>query len=374
MNSAPVSVPYVKRKVNKRARKVERWTQEEFDEARRWAKEASEAIKWECADNIRGSSMTRHSRNGQTKEKTMFNETEDTKTRKRQRGAPEATYLTPDKLRTMIKKPIGTMLNFTVDKAIADYILEFHNAGNSRVRQSSVDQYKGDLLSGMWFWVGECLGFDVNGDMVGGQHRLMAISETGVETVLPFAFGCEPEARSRRNSGKRDKPSDYLATAGYEYTTTLAGVIRWLYLYEASVNGTYTRDTFAPPLYPALAKKYNIESIYRCIRVANVIHGIVGSIPTPYIAVVYYLARTINEGSADSFFEAWAAGTPEPVARKAQKVFTAWEAESENKSGKDWNKFVALIHMWNNWISNERCSIAKIKSWNVDQPVPELLG
>ena len=49
-----------------------------------------------------------------------------------------------------------------------------HNTHNRPVSRQTVEQYARDMKAGRWYYTNQGIGFDVNGVMTDGQHRLLA--------------------------------------------------------------------------------------------------------------------------------------------------------------------------------------------------------
>lgn len=91
-----------------------------------------------------------------------------------------------------------------ITPAIAAIWLQFRNQINRPVRDSNVDKYVRDTLSGNWHVTGESISFDWNGQLINGQHRLEVIIETGVAVEYVVVTGLDPNIRPDiDNHGKR---------------------------------------------------------------------------------------------------------------------------------------------------------------------------
>lgn len=71
------------------------------------------------------------------------------------------------------------------------------NTANRVVRRSVVDGYKKDIADGRWFLTNQGIGIDWNGVLVDGQHRLLAIKESGYPSLpLLIVSGLDPEVKN----------------------------------------------------------------------------------------------------------------------------------------------------------------------------------
>lgn len=292
-------------------------------------------------------------------------------------GAPEsATRLTYLEFRSLLKSPPGTHRLRLITPELWQTILRDHNAGNSHIQQSSVDTYASDMLAGEWKYTGDPVTFDSDGNLVSGQHRGLAAIKTNSTYQFDMIFGLNgAEARAKRNTGKRDKPADFLASVGWEHATTVAPMVRWIMLYRNSVGGAPSRETYSPSHYPALASALDRDGLDHCARVALEIKKQGVQVPAQTIGSIYYLARETHAADAEKFFGDWAKGKPSPILVKAQKKFNGMtnRKKGENQSGKDWDKVVSLALAWNNWRApNARAANERLE-WATTEPVPEII-
>ena len=75
---------------------------------------------------------------------------------------------------------------------MADTYLQ-NNAHHRKVKQKKVDQYVKDLQEGDWHLNGKTITFDKNGRLLGGQHRLNAVVQSGKSLTTLVVRGLDPE-------------------------------------------------------------------------------------------------------------------------------------------------------------------------------------
>jgi hypothetical protein len=80
-----------------------------------------------------------------------------------------------------------------IDPDLAKTWLEEHNHHNRPISKIHVKTLASDLADNRWKITHQGVAFDVNGDLVDGQHRLLAIVESGVGAVLPVTRGLDPK-------------------------------------------------------------------------------------------------------------------------------------------------------------------------------------
>lgn len=88
------------------------------------------------------------------------------------------------------------------------------NIRNRDVRQSRVDRYARDMRSGNWMLSNDAIVFDVNGDLINGQHRLWAVVESGETVPMLVARGYPPEAHMSFDGGQLRNAADVMSLMG----------------------------------------------------------------------------------------------------------------------------------------------------------------
>lgn len=120
-------------------------------------------------------------------------------------------------------RPEATVV--TVDPTTATHWLT-RNSANRPVRHVVVSKYADDMTNGRWCLTGAPIQFAVDGTLLDGQHRLLAIIESGVTLPLFVVNGLPLEARPYMDVGTKRTLADQLGIAGYQHRATLAAGAR----------------------------------------------------------------------------------------------------------------------------------------------------
>lgn len=127
-----------------------------------------------------------------------------------------------------------------VDAATAARWLK-RNVKNRNLRQMQVARYRGDMASGRWTFAGDPIRFDVNGNLVDGQHRLVALSELdGVTIPMLIVRGLPCEAQSVMDQGSKRTPGDQLGLKGIKDANNVAAMVKQYLIWT---SGLLFRDT-----------------------------------------------------------------------------------------------------------------------------------
>ena len=92
-------------------------------------------------------------------------------------------------------KPEEFGLTVEVEEITPDKASEYlsNNAHHRKVKQKKVDSYVKDLQEGTWRLNGKTITFDANGRLLGGQHRLHAVVQSGMPLTTLVVRGLDPE-------------------------------------------------------------------------------------------------------------------------------------------------------------------------------------
>ena len=118
-----------------------------------------------------------------------------------------------------------------------------HNGNNRNLSKVRVDLYKKDMKDGNWSLNGESISFYDNGDLKDGQHRLMAIAESGLSQWMVVVRNI-PTKVVIADRGRSRSTCHILEMAGYPSNlrqTNLIGAINMLY--RCSVGRSQLTDS-----------------------------------------------------------------------------------------------------------------------------------
>ena len=116
---------------------------------------------------------------------------------------------------------------FNVSPKIAEVWLEL-NVCNYRVwTQEKTDLWVRQIESGSWLVTHEAIGFDWNGNLFDGQHRLKAIIQTGQTVPLRVVTGITPEAAGVVDTGAKRTADDALRNGGFHNVSTIGTTARF---------------------------------------------------------------------------------------------------------------------------------------------------
>jgi hypothetical protein len=119
----------------------------------------------------------------------------------------------------------------TITPAKARKYLEA-NTGNFRPRdQARVKRYAGEMSAGEWELNGESIKFSVNGELLDGQHRLLAVVEANSPIRMAVTRNIAAEAKYL-DRGKPRSVSQWIQHTGIKNANTIASISRGCVAHE----------------------------------------------------------------------------------------------------------------------------------------------
>jgi hypothetical protein len=174
------------------------------------------------------------------------------------------------------------------------------NENNRRVRPSVVPGYARDMAAGRWDVNGETIKFDVNGVLLDGQHRLMAVLMAGVPVEMLVVTGLPPEARETVDAGVARTAADVLSMRDVPHAALQAAAARLSIIIESGSSNLQTKITHGEIREWITDHPELVESVYRTEQVRKYVRGC-----RPSLAVYadFELAK-VNTEAAKGFWHA----------------------------------------------------------------------
>lgn len=118
------------------------------------------------------------------------------------------------------------------------------NKDNRPMRQRWVDRLAKMIESGDWMLTHQGIAFDKDGNLIDGQHRLMAIIQAGKAVTIQVSRNVEPEAYRHVDGGERRTPDDRLKLVSDARVNVVAAALVSAYIRHGppGVRGLTTID------------------------------------------------------------------------------------------------------------------------------------
>lgn len=152
---------------------------------------------------------------------------------------------------------------------IARMMLE-NNIGNRPVSKDTVECYARLMLNNEWGITPDAIGFDVNGRLINGQHRLMAIIKSNMAQTFFVVDDLPINSFSVTDEGKKRTASDILFIGrNIKNCTTMASIIRSYIVLSKGKRSEHTGNKVIAPNNEQVLKKYD-EHSYTFNRICDV--------------------------------------------------------------------------------------------------------
>lgn len=150
---------------------------------------------------------------------------------------PRPIAATEDELLDLVANHNGTVTGL-VTPEVAAWLLDL-NTGNRPIMPRNVIRFKLMLQEKRWQNTGEPIIVSKEGILNDGQHRLLAIKETGITAEADVRFGVPRVAFKSTGTGKRRSAAQVLGIEGYSNTTCQTSIARLVRAYDANQMGSF---------------------------------------------------------------------------------------------------------------------------------------
>jgi hypothetical protein len=128
-----------------------------------------------------------------------------------------------------------------LDPDKANLLLEI-NTRNRKISQEAVTAYARMMAAGKWLFNGAPYAVGTDCSLQDGQHRCLAIVESGATVDAVALLGLPPEAQIVTDTGRRRSASDTLTLAGVPNSANAAATVRILMAWDGGkiMHGGFT--------------------------------------------------------------------------------------------------------------------------------------
>lgn len=225
------------------------------------------------------------------------------------------------------------------------------NFSNRRIRPSRVEMYADMMTRGQWLMTGEPIIMKVDGSLVNGQHRLLAVIQSDTTQEFAIVRNATDTVFEVVDTGLSRQPGDVLDTT--TYVTTKAAAIRALWVIEMGGDPRKTQDL-------VLVSRHDIADYYRqhhgeidaAAELQGTMQGKFGNYNPSAMTAFIVLAWRHNKTKADAFVYAvregvgLTRGDPRLVLRNSM---SSTKVKRTNRG----QYLMMYIKMFNAWLQGE---------------------
>lgn len=251
------------------------------------------------------------------------------------------------------KQPKPEQLQFEVVTVTPDIAKAWlsKNVKNRPKKATHKASFVRDMKAGSWRLTGDPIQFDINTNLINGQHRLEACVEADCNFQTLVVYGLDPTDQDVIDSGASRSARDALALNGHHGSGILFGVVRTLVAIKAGVLPKSTKLSHSEVLRFVADRPTLTKSVGR-------VWSMPPRIPRAPIGAVHWIAVNKLKAPevADQFVDVFKTGEPAykgcPAHRLRERLLTAGGTNRNMIPRSD--HVNSVIHAWNTFAANER--------------------
>lgn len=238
---------------------------------------------------------------------------------------------------------------------------------NRHVNLRLVIKYAQDMAAGNWRMTGEAIKFAYDGQLIDGQHRLLAIMESGVTLPLMVIKGLHPDTQDVMDTGRARTASDALTIHGFENAHISASAAKVVIVYESGlfyVDKKRQQVTHQQVIDFVSGNHLLAFAASRAGRIARA-----ADMPPSIACACLYMLSKVDAEAAEEFFERVADGVGLPSGSPILALRDRLHDVRRNRINLPVEARVALVfRAWNAW--RGRRKIATLPLYKAGQLIP----
>lgn len=247
-----------------------------------------------------------------------------------------------------------------------------NNTKNRPINQTLVARYVQAMQNDQWELNGETVKFADNGRLLDGQHRLMAVVESGVTIYTFVVRGLPEEVFDTIDCGKVRTIADTLNLDGATNATQLGIVLRLLYVHDQfgsvqELNNSMARLITNRDL---METKERHPDIDKSVSFIVNLRGLAQKLSVASSAYCHYVFSKVQPHHADSFFIQLQKGTNSDKGHAIFELTKRLSNMQRNTVAGRVESIALTIMAWNAWRSKESVRTLSYDRAS-DFPVPE---
>lgn len=228
-----------------------------------------------------------------------------------------------------------------------------------------VERYKRDMISNHWRLSGDAIRFNTKGDLIDGQHRLMACIEAGVPFDSYVIRGLDEDVINVIDSGRSRRAGDILTIRGYTQAALLASTSRWLLTIKHGLKSKNANAIILRPSHDEIISFVErnpllLESM-RFVTSGNPPLGITASM----LAAIHYVAShhlvEPKPERADAFVNVFTTGAPDYAGDPAHKLRELFTREKLRRVYPTQDMmYTGSVYAWNNFADKRPIQVFRV--------------
>lgn len=195
----------------------------------------------------------------------------------------------------------------TITPEMAEEWLRDCNIGNRTLRERRADSIGRDIMTQNWMINGATIVFDWDNVLRDGQHRLEAISESGLAVPSFVVRGIDPEAQKVIDAGAARTVADKLKMQKFPNQVMAASLARWIYSYailqERGMPGASKSPSHMEIITTAEQFKGSISEAIRFTAHTRKLYPGMSKLKPAVVAMGHWLFTQISQQTGPIFME-----------------------------------------------------------------------
>lgn len=250
----------------------------------------------------------------------------------------------------------------TITREVAEVLLG-QNRHNRKISRGNLASVKHALTRGEWKLNGEAVKIATDGTILDGQHRLVAVADTGIPIETVLITGLPHETQETMDTGKSRSLSDVLTLRGYTGTVplaaTLAAIIR---AEEYSLRGAVQTSLKYPVSNAQALARLESEPQIAQIAQDTKKFGRIG-LPGKTASLLYYVFSKIDAEDCEFFFNKLYTGEGMERGNPILTLRNTLIASKSTKGEKNPVYILAItIKAWNKFRAGESAQLLRFTS------------
>lgn len=223
------------------------------------------------------------------------------------------------------------------------------NVRNRNIRQHQVARYARAMSRGEWLLTGEAVKFAVTGELIDGQHRLLAIVESGETVSLMVVRGLPFDAQDVLDTGTARTAADQLSIHGHTNPALVGAAAKIVILYESGRFYVDRRNQNVSHREILDFAAGNTMMAFAAARARTVTSG--SDLRPAVAAASLYLLMKVDDQDALTFFDRLADGVNLPARSPILALRARLRAIKDDRTMLPNQALVSLVfRTWNAWL------------------------
>jgi hypothetical protein len=233
------------------------------------------------------------------------------------------------------------------------------NENNRNIRSKVVESYARDMAAGNWCFTGEAVKFDKDGNLLDGQHRLMAVVRSGATVRLLIISDVDASAQAVMDSGARRSAADSLTLGGTRNASLVASTARLGLVIEAGIdhNLQVTHSEIAeyvahnPDIHEAASATSGLRKFIRLNPAA--------------LSYSWMLLGRVDRAAAVTFFDSLANNATNGKGDPRNTLLRRLQSAGENRERlNSFTQVAFVVRAWNAWRAEDELHVLRDRASN----------